>query len=440
MPTVDELGTVPSGGLLHDALTAGIADISQQTTVSFTIYQKVVLPLDGFVFWLRSAVFDQTGAIHFMIERDQDETETRARNTIVFTTTEQVQEFNDTNTQQLVVGEIADRRYAFSRHGWFFPQAGVWHYQGTGLPSSTDTQLVDDPSQINTTTPIVSNSLPAWLTLVSYDPVWVSWPVERNPHVTLYPSFLVPDNLDPPYGVVHIEPSRIEALQDTAMWTTPTFDHYQLTRESVRVTLYGCNNNQAADFLDLVEQYSLDTDSFGILNMPTIRDGKKPWPEGMVIAQQKFVDFEVSYIQTRINDVARQLITSAFATILPDDLARTAGFGGPQAQAGIQAGLLPLLVAMGGRFDGSGSASASPRAIGTGIFAEVDGAAGLAALANVRPRSAAKVDGAGAMVGALGVLPGRVSAQSNAAAGISASCSVLMGIAGQIDGIAGPVL
>ena len=436
MPTVDELGTVPSGGLLHDALTAGISDISQQTTVGFTVYQKVVLPLDGFVFWLRTSVFEQTGSIHWMIERDQDETETRARNTIVFTTTEQLLEFNTSNTQRLVVGQVAGRRYSFSRHGWLFPQAGVWHYQGTGLPTSTDTQLVDDPSQIDTTQLIVSDSLPAWLTLASYDPVWVSWPIERNPHITLYPSFLVPDNISGPYGSVHIEPSRIEALQDTAMWTTPTFGHYQLTRESVRVTLYGCNNNQAADFLDLVEQYSLDTDSFGILNMPTIRDGKKPWVEGMVIAQQKFIDFEVSYVQTRINDVARQLITSAFATVLTDENSTTSG--ALNARADIQTGPLPLLVGMSGAFNGEGSLQGVTQGDTAGTAAEVDGSGDMEALANVALVFAGEMDAQARIVANMAVMPASLAAETDAQGGITGAISILAALSGSLNAVAGP--
>jgi len=435
MPQLDELN-VPSGGLLHDALTAGIADISQQTTVGFAIYQKVVLPLDGFVFWVRTGAFEQSGAIHFMIERDQDETETRARNTIVFTATEQIQEFNSADTQTLIVGQIAGRRYAFGRHGWLFPQAGVWHYQGVGLPASTDSQLVDDPTQIDTSELIVSNSLPAWLTLVSYDPVWVSWPIERNPHITLYPSFLVPDNLSGPYGSVHIEPSRIEALQDTAMWTTPTFDHFQLTRESVRVTLYGCNNSQAADFLDLVEQYSLDTDSFGILNMPTIRDGKKPWPEGMVLAQMKVIDFEVSYIQTRINEVARQLITSAFATVLTDENSTTSG--ALNARADIQAGLLPLLVGMSGAFNGEGGISAVTSSETGGVAAQVDGSGDIEAAANVVLGFAGEMDGQAGISANMAVRPASLAALSGAQAGISGAISVLAAVSGSLNAAAGP--
>lgn len=353
MAQLDELTGTSSA--LHDALAAGIADISQATTVTFTVYQKLVLPLDGFVFWVRTSTFDQSGAVHWLTEREQEESETRARNVVIFTTTERIEDLNQSNNQILVVGDLIGRKFAFGRHNWYFPQAGIWHYQGDGLPASLDTQLVDDPSQLDPTKLIVSNSLPAWLALVSYDPVWVSWPVDRNPHVTLYPSYLVPDNQPPPYGAVHIEPSRTEALQTTAMWLTPTYDHYQLTREAVRVTLYGCNNDMAADFLDLALQYSLDTDAFGLMNMPTIRDGKKTWSDGMVIGQEKVIDFEVSYVQTRINDVARQLITEAIATILPDDLARTTATSA--AQAGISASA-NVAASLGGSLNAVGGISA----------------------------------------------------------------------------------
>ena len=434
MPTLDELQAT---GNLHDALAAGIADISQQTTVDFTVYQKVVLPLDGFVFWLRSYSFEQAGAIHFMVERAQEETETVARNTVVFTTQEQVQDLNTEDTQTLVIGNIDSRQYAFGRHGWFFPQAGVWHYQGTGINAAVQTQLVDDPSQIDTTSLIVSDSLPAWLSLVAYDPVWISWPVERNPHITLYPSYLVPDNLIPPYGVVHIEPGRIEALQSTAMWTTPTYSHYQLTRESVRVTLYGANNDQAADFLDLVEQYTLDTDAFGILNMPTLHDGKRIWNEGMVLAQQKFIDFEVSYVQTRINNVARQLITEAIARVLPDPLARTAGMGDPdaQAQASIQTGQLFIVASLGAQLDAGGDVQGDTLATLSQIQV-FEGAADVRASADIVAVTAFQTDANADLSGNIFVLGPSNAAQTDAEAGISGTISVLVPLAGQIDVVA----
>jgi len=320
MPTLEELSA--AGGPWHDALAAGIADISQATTVCFTIYQKIVLPLDGYVFWIRTGGFEQPGSIHYAATRVQEESETRARNTVIFTTQEQVQDLNAQDSQTLVIGEIGDQRYAFGRYGWFYPQAGVWHYQGDGINPSMATQLVDDSSQLDPSKVIVSGSLPAWLKLVSYLPVWVTWPKNRNPQITLYPSYLVPDNQEPPYGAVHIEPA--EALQDIP-WLSQKYSHYQLTREHVRITLYGCNNEIAADLLDLILQYSDDYNAFGLMSMPTIRDEKMPWSEGMVIAQRKTIELDVSYVQTRINDIARQLILEATVQIMPEGSMRTAG-------------------------------------------------------------------------------------------------------------------
>ena len=62
--------------------------------------------------------------------------------------------------------------------------------------------------------------------------------------------------------------------------------------------------------MDTVNQYSLDTDSIGIMNMPIVRDEKRPQSELQVIAMKKTIEFDVSYYQTRINDIARQLIES----------------------------------------------------------------------------------------------------------------------------------
>jgi hypothetical protein len=315
MPTLEEISN-GTGGPLHDALLAGMADISQRQTVCFNTYTKWVLPLDGFVFWIRTGVFEVSGVLHWQTDREQNEDETAGVTQVVFTTDQEIAALNATNTQTLVVGGIEGRQYAFNRHGWFFQPAGIWHYQGDAINPAEASQLIDDRSQIDPAKLIVSNSLPVWLFLVTYTPVWLA---PLNPLITLYPSYLVPDNLPPPYGAVHITDTR-------ALQAMPTFDRYtsthrQLTQERVTVTLYGCNNDMALDFMDLVERYSVDYDVMGIMNMPTVRDDKRPWPPGMLLAQRKTIEFEVSYIQTRVNNIARQLINEARArVIVPDPL------------------------------------------------------------------------------------------------------------------------
>ena len=314
MPTVAEALSQGPGSPLYDALTGGMDDLAQLRTVAFAIYQRVVLPLDGYVFWLRQSSFQAQGLLHWMTEREQSEDETATRISVVFTAKQEIQNLNQTDTQRMVVGEIEGRKYAFGRINWYFPQANIWHYSGEALHPAAATQLIDNARLLDPSKVIVSNSLPAWLALATYNPIWLQ---PANPGIVTYPSFLVPDNLEPPWAAVHHEPEGISALQALPSFG-PTMTHYQLTAERVRVTLYGCNNNMASDFLDLVISYSRDTDIIGMMGAPTIRDGKRPWPEGMVLVQQKFIDFEVSYIQTRINDLARQLILDAQATVIPN--------------------------------------------------------------------------------------------------------------------------
>src|SRR5690242_11561316 len=148
MPSVEEL-VGGAGSPLHDALLAGIADISQQQSVSFGVYTRYVLPLDGFVFWLKTGEISAQGSIHWMSERYQDESETATRNSIVFTTGSGLSDLNNGPTDSLLVGDVEGQRYAFTRQGWFYPPASIWHYTGDALQPSELTQLIDHPSQLN---------------------------------------------------------------------------------------------------------------------------------------------------------------------------------------------------------------------------------------------------------------------------------------------------
>lgn len=331
MASIDELLGSPATGIA-DALAAGIIDLSKARDIPLNLYSRQVLPLDGFVFWLLSGSTTVKGVLHYTSDRPQEEAGTLTESTVVLTTTTEIVQLNASNTQTLVVGAVEGQKFAFHRHGFFFAETNVWHYEGTTINASKSTQIIDDPGLLDPTQVIVSDSLPIWLQIASYSPIWLNPP---NPLVPLYPSYLVPDNLPPIYGAVHHEPEQIRALQDAPLLRpqqgvspNPTpggppinvgLLHNQLVSEHVRVTLYGCNNATAADFLDTVLRYSLDTDNIGIMNMPAIRDGKEGWAPGMLIAQQKIIDFEVSYVQNRAYSVATQLIASAQTSVIVRD-------------------------------------------------------------------------------------------------------------------------
>jgi hypothetical protein len=292
---------------LAGVLAQSVDAISQSQTVAFTKYVKKVLPLDGYVFWLKGETISVKGSLHYASQRVQEEDATYASNTVLFTATQEIQPFNDINPQTMWVALYAGMQFAFSSRGSFYEQSGLYHYSGTAVYSTLATQLIDDPTTLLSYEPIVSNSLPVWLTVGAYSPVWLQPP---NPGLTLYPSFLSPQNYAPPYGTVHIEPGMTEAMQ-AAPYIDSNSSHFQLAKDHVKITLYGVSNATALTFVDAVMQYSVDTDVIGIMNMPIMRDGKKPQSDIQAIAMQKIIEFDISYYQTRVNQIARQLITKA---------------------------------------------------------------------------------------------------------------------------------
>lgn len=310
MPTVDE-----SSGM-NAALTDGLRELSLDQVVTFTEYVRHVLPLDGFLFWLKTQSTQIRGSLHYVATKRQSEDETAGINQVVFTTATEIQNFNEIGPLRLLVGEIDGIRFAFSQQQNFYASAGLFHYVGEALNPALATQLIDVGMEPSDDTLIVSNSLPAWLTLRNYNPIWLQ---PANPGITLYPSFAIPANLTPPYGSVHIEPSKTFAIQAFPAFTN-RMRHWQLASDMVRITLYGLTNNDALDFQDLIVNYSQDTDDFGIQNMPIVQDDKRTQSEFGILAMKKTIDVQVSYYQNRMNDLARKLILHANFTIYPQEL------------------------------------------------------------------------------------------------------------------------
>lgn len=328
MPSVDE--AVGAKSQLAAGLAEGVRTLSQDQTVTFVKYVKVILPLDGFVFWIKaslvspSALFNATkynavalnqppgvsgeisfeaqGSLHYAINTQQREDETLSINSFIFTALHEVQDLNEVGPFVMYIGEIYGQRFAFNRRGSFYKQADLYHYTGDAIYPALASQIVDDPRLFDSRHLVVSNSLPVWLSLNAIMPV--------------YPSFLVEDNLAPPYASIHIEPGSTEAIQGFPS-TDVRSNHYQLTKDRVKITMYGLRNDQALDYQDYVNQFSLDTDIIGVMNTPIVRDEKRPQPEFSVIAMKKTIEYEVSYYQVRIRDLARQLILSAIVTFNP---------------------------------------------------------------------------------------------------------------------------
>jgi hypothetical protein len=324
MPTIAENNEAATE--MQAILSAGVDQISSDQVITFTKYLKVTLPLDGFVFWLRSdlvsaetmqnasqvgpvpvsplATFDAPGSLHFSSERRQLADETIAVNRVVFTAKSEIVPFNEISPVVMFVGAFRGIRFAFAQRRSYFKQADLHHYMGNGVYPALSAQIIDSVDQLQQQQRVVSNSIPVWLSLNRFMPV--------------FPAHLVPDNLPPPYGVAEVVPGTTRALG-----AAPVMHHRrtlsQLVAERVKITLYGLRNDAALDYLDYVAEFSLETDAIGFMNMPVVQDEIRSQVELAAIAMKKSIVFEVSYYQTRINDLARQLILSAVPTFIPED-------------------------------------------------------------------------------------------------------------------------
>lgn len=331
---------------LGSDLAAGVEAISLNQTIQFTLYKRLVLPLDGYVFWVRASLYGPSalpdkaligrvgpnqppsvssaartfvakGSLHYSTDTRQEESENYAANRVVFTAEELVNPLNETAPNTLWIGEWEGLRFAFSSRGPYYRQADLHHYVGFAVYSDMATQIIDDPSGFDSRNVVVSNSLPAWLALNGYNPGYGF----GNPSLVLYPSFLTPSNLEPPYAAVHIPPEATRTLAMAPRIDSRTSTHSQLCADLVRITLWGTRNFSALDFVDCVNQYSSDFGAIGMMNSPVVRDEKRTQTELGTLAMKKTVEFEVSYLQSRINDVAMQAIQRATAAFSVGDAA-----------------------------------------------------------------------------------------------------------------------
>lgn len=313
---------------LASSLRAAVGVISQNQTVTFTKYVKLVLPLDGYVFWVKASLVSASalanvatynaaafnaaptvvqtaptvtvsGSLHIATTNQQDADESFSVNRMVFTATESINDLNDISPMVMYLAEHGDYRFSFSERKSFYKQADLYHYEGDAVYPVMESQIIDDVASFDTLNVIVSNSLPIWLALNAVMPV--------------FPAFLVPDNIRPPYASVRIEPDSTQAIQ-MAPYLGPTSSHWQLVQERVRITVYGLRNYSALDYLDYILAQSLDGDTFGIMNSPVPRDEHRTQTELSTLAQKKSFDVAVNYCQTTARDIARQLILKAIPT------------------------------------------------------------------------------------------------------------------------------
>lgn len=315
MGLIDEASTAP--GPLAAALQAGVNSLSQNQAITFKQYTKTVLSPDGSVFWVFNGTSaDFTGSLHYITDRQQDEDQTVAMNRFIFTALEEVTALNRVSPTTMWIGtwtvDDTNIQIAFADRGPFYKQADMWHYGGYAVFPALASQLVESADSLPVG-PIVSNSLPIWLA--------------QNTAAPVYPSFLVPDNIEPPYIAAHIDPSHTEPLGAFPILGLPgvpqpnsgtapiyAFPTSQLMRDRVRLTLYGFTNQQAIQYLNNLVDASL-ADTFGFCTSPVIRDDKRTQAEIAALAMKKTIEFDASYYQGTADAFARRYILSAGFTL-----------------------------------------------------------------------------------------------------------------------------
>src|SRR6185312_3512267 len=314
MALIEEATAAPPP--LAAVLEAGVNTLSANQSITFQQYTKVSLSQDGYVFWVATGTTANfAGSLHYITDRHQDEDQTVAANRFIFTAEQEVTAFNTVNPGTLWIGtwtvDGTSLQIAFADRGSFYQQAELWHYGGYAVYPAMASQLVQSSSDLPVG-PIVSNSLPIWLL--------------QNSMAPIYPSYLVPDNIKPPYVVAHIEPGTTEALgafpilqvpgtPESGTVNAPIYQwaSQQLMRDRVRLTLYGFTNQQSIQFLMNLIDVSW-TDAFGFCTSPVIHDEKRTQAEIAALAMKKNLDFDASYYQGTADAYARQYILSAAMT------------------------------------------------------------------------------------------------------------------------------
>lgn len=319
--------TIGTQGQMSSALKAGLETLDLNATVRFTKYRRVVLPADGFVFWVKADLlsssalvntapvntvtagqiatvtvpapaFDAKGSLHHTTVNTQNADESSSTNRMIFTSEISVDDLAAIAPDTMYLAETDGQRYAFSTRSMWYRQAGLYHYSGDAVYPALMTQIIDNPADLNITDTVVSNSLPIWLGLASLFPI--------------YPGYLVPDNLQPPYAAIDITEADTTPMQAGAFHDR-TGSRWQLAKDTVRVVTYGVRNNTIMDWLDMINDYTLDNPNIlGIMNSPIPRDDKRGQVEISTIAQKKIITFDASYYQARMLDLSRQIIQSAF--------------------------------------------------------------------------------------------------------------------------------
>lgn len=306
-----------SKGQMASALSQGLKTISESQEVTFSLYVRVILPLDGFLFWVKADLLRKPephqpglpvppadmplslraqGSLHWMTTSQQTDITSQGLNNVLFTTSKKIEAFNATDSDSMYIGEVDGAPFSFSWMGNRYEQADLYHYRGESIYPVMRSQMITSLDDFRPHELVVSNCLPILIALNS----------PGGKSLSVYPSFLIPQNVVPPYAVIDVKNSR--PLQMAPLITGG--ERWQFVMDTVRVTLFGLDNVRALQYVDYVVSHAMEYEQFGVSNSPVPLDDKMNQRELNAIAMKKHVDFEINYYQQSATAVALKYIQS----------------------------------------------------------------------------------------------------------------------------------
>lgn len=284
--------------IIEDVLKAGLTTLSDDGQVTFKRYTRVVLA-DGLVFFVRAGLagkIDKSitikGSLHYSLDQRQEFDNNGTVATVNFTSFSKVDDMLEIDPEFMWIATENGIKFAFTGQGNFYDQANLWHYFGESISPILSNHVIDTETDLSNL--YSTNSIVFWLS--------------QNSLFQIYAPFLVPNNIKPPYGVASIETKALQA----APWQDKHKSSWQLMQDDVQLQLFGVNHDQAIDFRDSI----LDSQTVGVMTFGEIKEQQDGAIQSSfnVRANKKTIDFSVSYYQSRIRDLVRQLITSATIT------------------------------------------------------------------------------------------------------------------------------
>ena len=278
-------------------LQDGLKLLSNQQSISFARYTRTILPADGFIFWMNTGnSFMVNGSFHYATNNEQNDVQTVGKNSVVFTTTEEIDDFNNIGEGDLFIGSIDNIQFGFTQRGKFYKASNLYHYTGNSINPVMRSQIIDDLSTFDNSK-ICNDSLSIFMMLNQFCPV--------------YPAFRVDQNIRPPYAVVDVQESIPLQQFETEDYNS---NRSQWTQDTVKVTLFGMNNNLALDYIWYIKTVGLNNSDFGVMNAPIAKKIDIPQSDLNVTANAKEIIFDVNYYQNRTLNIARAFIEHAFAS------------------------------------------------------------------------------------------------------------------------------